>query len=196
MKKNIPPLFPDTHYHIYNRGINKENLFKEKSNYPYFLKLYFKYIDPIAYTHSYCLLKNHFHLLIKTKDDEIIKNIRIFEKDYDSSQIISMQFSHLFNSYAQAINKYFLRTGGLFETPFRRIEIAEESHLMQIVRYIHYNPEKHSFSNNFTNYPYSSYRHLINGKSKLLDTKTVLQWFGSKEDFIAYHTERPAEINF
>jgi REP element-mobilizing transposase RayT len=189
MKKNILPLLPDTHYHIYNRGINRENLFKEKSNYHYFLKLYFKYIDPIAYTYSYCLLKNHFHLLIKTKDDATLRNIRHFKKEYNPGQIISMQFSHMFNSYAQAINKRFLRTGGLFETPFRRVEISEESYLLQLVRYIHLNPEKHLFINDFTAYPYSSYRNLIGRKSKLLDKQTVMEWFGGQDAFEEYHKE-------
>lgn len=187
MKKNIPPLFPDTCYHIYNRGINKENLFKEKSNYHYFLKLYSKYISPIACTYAYCFLKNHFHLLIKTKNDEALRCIKHFKKEYTSEQIISMQFSHLFNSYAQAINKQFSRTGGLFETPFRRVEINEESYLIQLIRYIHLNPQKHLFAEDFSQYPYSSYQNLISGKSLILDTETVMKWFGTKEVFKEYH---------
>lgn len=191
MKKNIPPLFPDTYYHIYNRGINKENLFKEKSNYHHFLKLYSKYISPIAYTYAYCLLRNHFHLLIKTKNDETLRSIKHFKKDYASEQIISMQFSHLFNSYAQAINKRFSRTGGLFETPFRRVEINEEFYLIHLIRYIHLNPQKHLFSADFSKYPYSSYQNLLKGKSLLLDTETVMKWFGTKEAFKEYHEADP-----
>jgi hypothetical protein len=55
---------------IYNRGNNGENLFREQRNYPYFLKLYAKHIEPIAETYAYCLLRNHFHLLVKIKDEK------------------------------------------------------------------------------------------------------------------------------
>ena len=65
------PLLGDQYYHVYNRGNNREPLFRERRNYPYFLKLYAKYIEPVAETYAYCLLKNHFHLLIRTKDEEL-----------------------------------------------------------------------------------------------------------------------------
>jgi REP element-mobilizing transposase RayT len=55
-------------YHIYNRGNNRENIFIEERNYRCFLQLYLKYIEPIAWTFAYCLLRNHFHLLVRIKD--------------------------------------------------------------------------------------------------------------------------------
>ena len=61
------------YYHIYNRGINSCNLFKENSNYEHFLYLYEKYITPIADTFAYCLMSNHFHFLVRIKDDNEIK---------------------------------------------------------------------------------------------------------------------------
>ncbi|MBF8283376.1 MAG: hypothetical protein HW378_2291 [Anaerolineales bacterium] len=62
------PLHPGQYYHIYNRGNNRENVFREERNYPYFLKLYAKYIEPIAETYAYCLLRNHFHLLVRIRE--------------------------------------------------------------------------------------------------------------------------------
>ena len=64
------PLRRGTYYHIYNRGNNRENLFVENGNYTYFLERYFKYIEPVACTYAYCLMRNHFHLLIRTKAEE------------------------------------------------------------------------------------------------------------------------------
>ena len=58
-----PPLAYDGYYHIYNRGNNRENIFKETRNYRYFLTLYAKHIEPVADTFAYCLLPNHFHWL-------------------------------------------------------------------------------------------------------------------------------------
>jgi putative transposase len=75
MKKNTSPMQCGAFYHVYNRGINGEDLFKEARNYPYFLKLYAKYISPVAETYAYCLLKNHFHLLIRVRSEEdVIRN--------------------------------------------------------------------------------------------------------------------------
>ncbi|VAW26606.1 hypothetical protein MNBD_BACTEROID06-1301 [hydrothermal vent metagenome] len=55
-------------YHIYNRGINSETLFKEARNYSYFLDKYNQYLSPVVNTLAYCLLGNHFHLLILVKE--------------------------------------------------------------------------------------------------------------------------------
>lgn len=60
------------YYHIYNRGNNREDLFKVSDNYQHFLKLYEKYISPIADTYAWVLMKNHFHLLVRIKDEEEI----------------------------------------------------------------------------------------------------------------------------
>ncbi len=60
------------YYHIYNRGINSCNLFEQKSDFEYFLKLYEKYIDHVANTYAWCLMPNHFHFLIRIKDEDEI----------------------------------------------------------------------------------------------------------------------------
>ena len=67
MKFTTEPLHPGVFYHIYNRGNNGEDLFIEARNYPYFLALYAKYVEPVAETFAYCLMKNHFHLLVRIK---------------------------------------------------------------------------------------------------------------------------------
>ncbi len=64
------PLIHGNYYHIYNRGNNREDIFIEPPNYSYFLSLYAKYIDPVADTYAYCLLRNHFHLLVRIKMEE------------------------------------------------------------------------------------------------------------------------------
>ena len=60
------------YYHIYNRGINSCDIFKEAENYDYFLKLYNKYISPIADTFAWVLMPNHFHLLIRVREENEI----------------------------------------------------------------------------------------------------------------------------
>ena len=62
-------LVPGVYYHIYNRGTNRENVFIEERNYAYFLQLYIKHIEPVAETYAYCLLRNHFHVFARIRDD-------------------------------------------------------------------------------------------------------------------------------
>ncbi len=117
------PLQKHNYYHIFNRGNNGIDLFFEVENYDYFLSLIKKYIVPIADILSYCLLKNHFHLLVKTKDIE-------------NEKLISQGFSNLFNAYTKSINKRYNRTGSLFQNKFKRIRISNENYLIQLIVYI------------------------------------------------------------
>jgi len=187
MKKNTQPLAPDTYYHLYNRGIDSQPIFREKRNYNFFMRKYLRYIHPIAKTYAFCLLRNHFHFFICIRSEETLKQLIPNGKFYSLEKFISLQFSHLFNSYVQAINKRFLRTGGLFETPFRRIAIEDEQYLIQLIAYIHLNPFKHGYSNDYINYPYSSFHLLLEGNNKILESKTVMDWFGGSELFKKFH---------
>lgn len=189
MKKNTAPLQCNTFYHIYNRGINKENIFKEEKNYDFFLKKYIKYIQPVAATYAYSLLKNHFHFLILTRSEEEVTNSYSLKKAYTTGDLISKKFSHLFNSYAQAINKNYKRTGGLFESPFRRIAVNNDQYLTQLIYYIHFNAQKHHFVKDFTIYDHSSYHTYINNSKTFLERSSGIEWFGNKEIFINQHRE-------
>jgi putative transposase len=101
------PIEKGNYYHIYNRGNNRSDIFFENENYSYFLKLYDKYISPVAETFAWCLLKNHFHLLVRIKTDHETNSEQLRYSTTEKPKIIdpSRQFSHLFNSYTQAVNK-------------------------------------------------------------------------------------------
>ncbi len=190
MKANIPPLFPEQYYHIYNRGINGEDIFREEKNYFYFLEKYAKHVEPVAQTYAYCLLKNHFHLLVSIRTEDKIRN-HFPEKSKDSiDKLVSQQFSHLFNGYAQGINKTYIRTGGLFETPFRRIHIDQDAYFCQVLFYIHANPQKHGFVKDFREYPYSSFHIYESRKSTKLMREDGLNWFGGVNEFRKFHDQR------
>jgi hypothetical protein len=72
-KDYYPTLEPNNFYHIYNRGVNGTQLFYKKDNYYYFLEKYAQYLSAYLDTYAYCLLGNHFHLLVKVKDIELKK---------------------------------------------------------------------------------------------------------------------------
>ncbi len=193
MKKHTSPIQCGVFYHIYNRGINGEDLFKEERNYAFFLKQYAKYIQPVAETYAYCLMKNHFHLLVKTREaEEIIRHFNVGRVQnpsdvMDAAKIISNQFSKLFNSYAQAINKAYGRTGGLFEELFRRIPVDDDDYFVQLVYYIHSNPQKHGFAEDFRDYPHSSYHAHLSKMDTKLKRAELLNWFGDEEGYQKYH---------
>jgi REP-associated tyrosine transposase len=201
-KKDTEPLNCELFYHIYNRGINGEDLFREEKNYPFFLKQYGKYIPLVAETYAYCLLKNHFHLLVRTKSTEkIIQNVtrqnpgRVpnptgVSPDEFASKLISRQFGHLFNSYAQAVNKMYERTGSLFEEPFRRIPVESEMHCHGVISYIHTNAQKHKFVEDFRDYPHSSYHAFLSAAPTRLKMDEVPVWFGSLDAFVKFHLEK------
>lgn len=162
------PIISEQYYHIYNRGNNGEDIFIEEQNYPYFLELLKKHIVPVAHILSYCLLKNHFHLLINTKKIENKK--------------ISQAFSNLFNAYAKAINKKYARHGSLFQRKFKRIRIDNEDYLRKLVVYINLNSVHHGFCEDYSKYKHSSFRGLISGKPTLLERTYTIALFEDKEN--------------
>lgn len=86
----------------------------------------------------------------------LIREKLLEKENLEIETIISQHFFNTFNSYTQAINKHFGRTGKLFELPFRRKEIASEQQIINTILYINRNPAKHKITNDFLSYPYSS----------------------------------------
>ena len=194
MKHITALLQPDMYYHIYNRGNNRENLFIEERNYPYFLRLYAKHIEPIADTYAYCLLKNHFHFCVKIKTEEEFMTSWVSgtkKKNFNPSQ----GFSNLFNAYAKAINKAYDRTGSLFEERFGRIPVTETAYLETLIFYIHYNPQKHGFVADFRDWQWSSYHALVGKERTRLKRAQVLDLFGDAQGFEEFHQGMADEKN-
>ena len=185
------PLVAGNYYHIYNRGNNGIDVFFESGNYEYFLKLYQQYIHPIAETFAWCLLKNHFHILIYVRLENEILIDSLAYSTVEKPKIVdaSMQFGHFFNAYTQAINKKYNRTGSLFEKPFERKRVTSDKYLKNLVYYIHNNPVHHGFCKNCNEYPWSSYGTILSNKPTKLRREDVIEMFGNREDFITYHSD-------
>ena len=180
----IEPLEAGKVYHIYNRGINGADIFNEKRNYYYFLNKYQKYCNCILETYAYALLKNHFHLLVKVKE-----NIFVPGKDGkgDIELKASRQLSHFFNSYAQSFNKAYHRHGKLLEEPFRRKSIENDTYFTSLIYYIHFNPQYHQFVKDFRKWEFTSWHSILDENTSLISREKIVEWFGSKEQFIAAH---------
>jgi putative transposase len=103
-------------------------------------------------------------------------------------------FSNFFNAYAKAFNKKYNRTGKLFEERFKRKEVKNDSYFTQLIYYIHANPQKHGFIDDFSDYPHSSYQSFLNAGKTSLMRDAVLDWFGGKDWFIKYHEEKHRQL--
>jgi len=177
------PLQQDQYYHIYNRGINGEPLFREERSYRHFLRLWAKYTEPIAETYAYCLLNNHFHFLVRIKPTETGPISKI-----GPVLTVSRQFNNLFIAYAKAFNKAYDRTGGLFESPFKRRLVDSDRYFAALVAYIHRNPQKHGFVDDFRDWPCSSYHAVLSSQATRVQRAVVLDWFGGPAGFTEAHT--------
>jgi putative transposase len=178
---------PEKFYHIWNRGNNRENLFYSSRNYEYFIRIYADYLDPVVETYAFCLLPNHFHLLVQTKSIVVSPAGETTKTNTGKSNPVSLAFQRFFTAYSQAINVQERRTGSLFQKPFKRLELTSTRQLVNLTHYIHTNPQKHGIIDDFRQYPWSSYDRIMRDKPSKLKKDEVLQWFRNKENYVNYH---------
>jgi putative transposase len=175
-------------YHLFNRGINGCDLFKEHDNYKYFIHLYEKYIDPVADTYAWVLMKNHFHFLVKIKDASDLPGFNKMEGL--GNKQVHQYFSNLFNAYTKAFNKKYKRTGSLFEKNFHRKSINNLEYLKNVIVYIHQNPVHHGFCDFPSDYPWSSYQTCVALKHTRLKRDAVIGWFDNPGNFTYYQNKK------
>jgi putative transposase len=212
MQNKLEVLQPDTFYHIYNRANGSEKLFITDENYVFFLRKYKEYISPICHTYCYCLMPNHFHFLIQIKsEDELelyfnektsssstlqgFKTLEGLAKQNSISKLLTQQFSHLFNTYTQAFNKQNGRKGSLFMHPYKRKKINDTSYLLQLVKYIHYNPIEAKLASELYEWKFSSYSSIISKTPSLLKRDDLLNWYNDLSNFIYIHKTIPTDVD-
>lgn len=174
MPKNQDNFEQGQFYHIYNRAVGSEKLFLSDGNRLYFLQKLSQHLLPVLELHAYCLLDNHFHLLVRTRTG------------VQSAQV-SNAFRSYFIGYTKALNKQLNRNGGLFTRPFKRKQIDSEAYYSQLIRYIHHNPIKHQVWPNYKTYKWSSYPSLVSDKPTSLSRDYILEWFGGLDEFKRFH---------
>ncbi len=166
-------------YHLYNRGINKSNIFSNEENKSYFLKQYDKYLSNQVSTFAYCLLQNHFHLVVRIEGNP---------------KEVTQSFSNFFNSYAKAYNKAANRSGSLLEKHFKRIKVDSEKYLKQLIIYVNLNPEIH-FGKDYKEYSFSSYNEIVSDSRSILEIEQIFDLFGGKENFMEVHDMRRISLS-
>jgi len=178
------------YYHVYNRANGNENLFLSDDNYLFFLNKYSEHIYPVCKTYAYCLMPNHFHFLVKTRDEEEIRSLMKLDADKSvDGKTVSKQFSNFFSCYTQAFNKMYQRKGSLFMKNFKRKPIKYDAYFTKVIHYIHFNPVHHGFVRNIENWQWSSYHSFISESKTLLERNEVLNWYDGRIEFLRFHQQ-------
>jgi REP element-mobilizing transposase RayT len=193
MDKYHPEFQENQFYHIYNRGNNRENIFFRRKNFSYFILNYEKYLIDYLNTYAYCLIPNHFHLLVKIKEKDLIlfkykkaSQLNVVIPNLNITDIISNQFRKFFISYSLSINVQEKRSGSLFLKNFKRKQV--QGNLERLIFYIHNNPVHHKISA-YEEYEWSPYKEIINNPKNKNEYIEILEWFGGEEEFVKYHKE-------
>jgi putative transposase len=191
----------DKFYHIICKSLPEQLLFKSDENRLFFLQRYHQFLGSFISTYCYCLLDNHVHFLIKVnKESEIKLSLAVVDStersilqnkylasELETNELLERQFNSFFVSYTRSFNIYHKRKGHLFDSPFKRLAIEDDTHLTQVIIYIHANALKHKLDKDFTAFKWSSYQSIVSNKRTSLKREEVLAWFGSREAFIEAH---------
>lgn len=189
------PLHPGYFYHVYNRGNNRETIFRTADNYRFFLQRFAHHVEPVAATYAYCLLPNHFHFLVYIRTEVEQRAWHESCQLSESWQLLEPQlaFKNLFISYSMAFNQQTGRTGSLFQKPFRRKRVTDDRYFTALVMYIHRNPQTHGLIADFRDWPWSSYGAVLSDKSSRVQRAEVLAWFNGPAEFKNAHQVAPDE---
>jgi len=172
MPRRLIPFIPELHYHIYNRGNNRERIFFESDNYLYFLKKIKAYLVPVADVLVYCLMPTHYHIVGRVKLPPQTSEI---SKISEVSAEVSKAMMKLSVSYTKAINKRFQRAGVLFQGQFQAKPILTSEYLFNLCRYIHGNPVKDGLVADIAQWQYSNYLEWIGERNGSLVDKAFVQ---------------------
>jgi REP element-mobilizing transposase RayT len=147
-------LEPGNYYHLYNRGNNRQNIFFERDNYLHFLKQFRYYVaDATVQVVAYCLMPNHYHILIYLQEDSLSAAMHRFTM-----------------SYTKAINRRYQKCGSLFQGRFQTLHVDSDDYLLHLTRYIHLNPVQPGFVEKPEDWEFSSYHEYVGLRQGTLPT--------------------------
>jgi putative transposase len=175
---------PDSYYHIYNRGVAKQVVFHDDQDKSKFIGLFERHLDPSNMSVkvdgtfyrkfnndleilSYCIMGNHFHLLIYCMDDQ---------------SAVSSFMRAISTAYSMYYNKKYKRVGYLFQGKFKASRISNDAYLTHISRYIHLNPRR------YLGYRFSSLHYYFDAMSRpvWLHPEKIEELFSSKSEYLRF----------
>ncbi len=172
---------PESYYHAYARGSSRQPIFLDASDYRYFIYLFNRYLSKEKFISktgvpypsyresidllSFCLMRNHFHMLLYQKDDGAMSSF----------------MKSVLSSYTRYFNLKYKRTGAIFESTYKAVRIDDDSYLQHITRYIHLNPRY------WEKYKYSSLKYYRDGSEpEWLKNGKILCLFPSRSEYMKF----------
>jgi len=154
-------------YHITSRGNRQESIYESDKDRENFLSILAE--GCVAYNwicHAYCLMDNHYHLLIETPDANLSKGMR-----------------QLNGRYTQSFNRAHNCVGHVFQGRYKAILVEKDSYLLELSRYIVLNPVRVGMVRTTSDWPWSSYRATVGEqvKPRWLNTNWLLSRFGKRK---------------
>jgi putative transposase len=159
-------------HHVTSRSIAEEHIFRDAGDYATGIRILAELVkDGLLVCHQFCFMPTHYHV-------------------FGTFTSVSNAIHKLNRRYATRFNKRYQRRGHVFDSPFTRIEVETEAHLVQLPRYIALNPRE------YQTWPYSSYPGTVGLREpfSFVDPTPIIETFGSAAAFRAYVDEgRAAE---
>ncbi len=208
MPRRIVPLINNETYHVINRGNASEKIFRDERDFQRLIETLIYYqcaVPPFKFSLlkklpfsekakifreiresrnfiveilAYCLMPNHYHLILRQKLESGVCNF---------ARLTADSYAHYFNLKNQ-------RRGSLFESRFKALRVHNEPQLLHLSRYVHLNPLSASLVNTYEDllkYPYSSLtEYLGREKETICDRETILSQFKSSEDYESFVRDR------
>lgn len=176
---------PATYYHVYNRGVEKREIFLDDTDYSVFLNLFKRYLSVSPkkdvrgrqYQHlrgqvellAYCLMPNHFHILVYVSDNP---------------EYLPKLIQMVVNAYVDYFNRKYQRLGPLFQGRYKASIIDSDEYLLHISRYIHRNPE------DYLDWKPSSLKYYLGTqKAEWLHSNRIMSLFESRTDYLRFLTD-------
>ncbi len=193
MPYRTTPFIKNNFYHIYNRGVEKRKIFIDEGDHLRFIQTlqYYQFSGPkprfsthhrfkikdfsnnpkIVEIICYCLMPNHFHLLLKQVKE---KGIQEF-----SSKVL--------NSYTKYFNTKNRRIGPLLQGQFKAVPVENDEQLLHLSRYIHLNPFVSELSKYRENFPFSSFAEFISSSNNSICVKEyILDFYKNPQDYRSF----------
>ena len=167
-------------YHVYNRGVNGMEIFRDEEDYRFFERLLTRHlsreIERDRYgreymnfsgnmeLHAYCLMPNHYHLLLFQKEKKMLEKF----------------MSTVVTPYTGYFNRKYKRRGPLYESPYKAVMVDGGGGALHVSRYVHLNPIGYRV------WEHSSYGDYLYGAREWIETGYVLGEFKSRQDYLEY----------
>lgn len=168
MSRTARKISATDYYHVIMRGVNKMQIFFDRSDYLKFVNSLKRFQEETEVEIlAYCLMKNHFHLLIKS-----------------DASLMALFVKKLASCYVYYFNKKNGRIGPLFQDRFKSVVIDDDEQLLTVARYIHQNPEKAGVANT-SDYEWSSFNAYLEDGS-FVSVELLLSMLGGRVEFLRY----------